>query len=93
MFLHIGKDIALLREDIIAIIDKETLEESGDSLSFIENLIDNDCLENDIDNARSYIITNDNKEDRLYTSNISSKTLFKRNNGIKTGLEVKKNEQ
>lgn len=93
MFLHIGKDVALFQDDIIAIIDRKTIEESGCSMDFVEDMIDNNRLYNHVDNVRTYIITNNNGNDRLYTSNISATTLSKRNNGIKTGLEVKSNEQ
>lgn len=84
MFLHIGENIALLGEHIIAIIDKETIEKSEDSINFIDDMIDDGCLCNDVDDIRTYIITSNGRRKKLYTSNISSTTLSKRNNSIKT---------
>lgn len=83
MFLHIGEGITLLGKHIIAIIDKKTIEESADSISFIDDMIGKGCLHNDVDDVKTYIITSNGRKEKLYTSNISSTTLSKRNNNIK----------
>ena len=88
MFIHIGDNISLLKKDIILILDKKTLLKSKDSRLFIQNLIHNGSLKNiDDDSVKTYIIALDKskrtrrrgKSDfKLYTSNISSRSLFNR---------------
>ena len=89
MFLHIGENITIQKKDIVAIIDKKTVEKSEDTKIFIENMIKNGFLYNDNrDNIKTYIITCVGKRDRknrrytrkytLYTSSISSTTLSNR---------------
>lgn len=94
MFLHIGKNITILEKDIIAIIDKKTIEESKDTKDCIQNIIDYGYLYNDnVNNVKTYIITYNGTETKLYTSNISAMTLSKRNKDIKRELEVKSSGQ
>ncbi len=91
MFLHIGGDNYVLKEDIIAILDKNVVENSKEASMFIENMIRNGLLKNEkMDDVKTYIITC--KKDRnnklkkqhyLYMSNISSSTLLRRNNSRK----------
>ena len=104
MFLHIGENIAIFKKNIIAIIDKGSLDNSKDTRLFIQNLIENGCLVNkNLDDIKTYIVTcskkasrenrKDKKEYALYASNISSTTLFKRSKDIETRLEVLTNGQ
>ncbi|HHV38156.1 MAG TPA: DUF370 domain-containing protein [Tepidimicrobium sp.] len=83
MSIHIGENITIFKEDIIAIIDRKTVETSINMKRFIDNMIkDGNLRNNNIENARTYILTyankTDNKKYNLYLSNISSITLFKR---------------
>lgn len=86
MFLHIGDNISIFKKEIVAILDKRTVEESVDTKAYIENLIKNDCLKNPSDkDINTYIITCTKNIDRkntfeysLYTSSISSNALSKR---------------
>lgn len=89
MFLHIGNNISIPKDEIVAILDKSTVEKSLDTKTFINKLIKNNCLINpDNHKINTYIITcikNIDRKNRLsnikynlYTSNISSKSLFKR---------------
>lgn len=104
MFLHIGENIAILKKDIIAIIDKDSLDNSKEVKNAIQNLIDNDYLVNkNIEDIKTYIITCIEKKPRrnrkykkeyaLYGSSVSSTTLFKRNKDIENRLEVLINGQ
>ncbi|CCQ96925.1 conserved hypothetical protein [[Clostridium] ultunense Esp] len=104
MFLHIGNNINIFLKDIVAIIDKNSLENSKDNNGYIKNLLKNDFLANEnMDDIKTYIITcsSDNprrkrksgKKHFVYTSNISSATLMKRNKSIETRLEVSINGQ
>ncbi|HSH34766.1 hypothetical protein [Schnuerera sp.] len=99
MFLHIGNSNNILLKNIVAIIDRKSLESSNDNNTYIQKLLKNNPLSNeDIDDVKTYIITcssNDSRKKRksdkkynLYTSNISSTTLFRRNKNIETRLEV-----
>ena len=88
MFIHIGDNISLLKKDIILILDKKTIVKSKTSRLFIQNLIENGGLINqDSESVKTYILAKDkskrsrrrDKEDfKLYTSNISSRSLLSR---------------
>ncbi len=88
MFIHIGDNISLLKKDIILILDKSTLNKSKINQSFIQNMISNGSLVNtDDDSVKTYIISLEkskrtrrvgNSKFKLYTSNISSRSLFNR---------------
>lgn len=100
MFLHIGENITIFRKDIIAMIDKKTVENCRNTKQFIDNMIREGYLCNDnVENIKTYILTCSKKIDSkkrkpvkkygLYVSSISSTTLSKRNKNIETRLEVK----
>lgn len=88
MFIHIGDNISLLKKDVLLILDKKTLIKSKTSRLFIQNLINSGSLVNlDDDSVKTYIVALDKskrtrrrgKSDfKLYTSNISSRSLFNR---------------
>ncbi|NLC03875.1 MAG: DUF370 domain-containing protein [Tissierellia bacterium] len=88
MFIHIGDNISILKKDIILILDKSTIRKSKTSKTFIESLIEDGSLVNlDDDNVKTYIIAleknqrtrrKDKSKIKLYTSNISSRSLFNR---------------
>ncbi|MGF7060726.1 extracellular matrix regulator RemB [Brassicibacter mesophilus] len=89
MFLHLGKDFVIPLKDIIAIIDAETAFKSNDTREFFK-IAEEEGFIHDIvkDGIKTYIITekaekdkNDGTEVRksiIYSSNISSTTLYKR---------------
>ncbi|MDD4767489.1 MAG: DUF370 domain-containing protein [Desulfotomaculaceae bacterium] len=75
MFLHLGRDVVVLKKDIIAILDvrtaqadatKEFIEIAGDE-GFIKNIYKKD-------KEKSFVVTNNN----IYVSPISCSTLKKR---------------
>lgn len=79
MILHIGNNIVILKKDILAILNRETMEESEDNKNLISKLIQDKKLKNKIDGEiKSYIILSKDRELELYLSNISSNTLLKR---------------
>lgn len=92
MIIHIGENVSLLEKDIVAILDIDSVLESKDSKFFIDNLIKNRSLVNDLEkNVKSYILTindigngNNIQKYKLYTSNISSTTLLQRINRNKS---------
>jgi hypothetical protein len=88
MFLHIGGDDYVFKDDIVAILDVKTVNSSKDTSRLIEKMIRDGLLKNNkIDDAKTYIITcrkgrrrGSKKQYYLYMSNISSSTLLYRNN-------------
>lgn len=88
MIINIGNDISIFRDDIIVILDIKSTHQSKDTKEFIDNLIYNGFLVNNLDgDSVTYILTEDNhsekernKKYKLYVSNISSTSLYKRIN-------------
>lgn len=79
MILHIGNNISILKNDILTILNRETMEESDCNKNLIDKLIQNGKLKNQIqEDVKSYIISLKDGEVSLYISNISSNTLLKR---------------
>ncbi len=89
MFLHVGKNLVIPIEELIAIVDAESALKSEDTKSFLkiagEEGFIYDIAEGKI---KSYIITEKVEKDKdklsdirksiIYSSNISSITLLKR---------------
>ncbi len=80
MFLHLGSDVMVFVRDIIAIFDFETTTLSKITREFLsiseeEEFIINVSQE---DLPKSFIITEVDRESRIYISPISSATLNKR---------------
>lgn len=79
MYLHIGKDIVVNQEEIIAIFDLKSIEENNENKEFLEKIKDE---ENIIDISRGLqktLVLVKNKElSNWYITNISSSTLYKR---------------
>ena len=79
MYVHIGKDMVIESENIIAILDveslikKKNLEEVLQILKISDNIID--VSEK---NKKSIIIVNKNNKNFGYITNISTTTLGKR---------------
>lgn len=83
IFIHIGNNISVLEDDIILILDKNSLSWSKDNLDLINGLIEKEKVVNQIDDEiKSYILVNNrkqgNKELVLYLSNISTISLMNR---------------
>ncbi len=75
MFVHLGKNAVIRSNDIVAIIDWDTVWESELNRLYLERAKENDRIE-DISEGKphSVVIT----ADRLYLSTVSSMTLKKR---------------
>lgn len=93
MFLHLGRDFVIPIKDVIAIIDAESLQ-SKDTKTFFEIAEEEGFIYRIVDkDIKSYIITEKVEKSKskgekirksvIYTSNISSSTLYKRANFIK----------
>ena len=81
MYLHICKNIIIKTENIIGIFDMNTIKETQAFQNIYIELKENkqiiDISEN---NEKSFILTNENKKNKGYISNISVSTLEKRAN-------------
>lgn len=93
MFLHIGKNFVIPVKDIIAIIDSDACKKSTDTEKFLNSMEKEGLIyKTDKNDIKTYILTcNIEKEKNtkkyvkkniVYTSSISSATLFKRNSLI-----------
>lgn len=79
MYLHIGKDIVIKSENIVAIFDIPAIEKKNSLENICKNLgISDKIIDVSENNKKSLIITSKNNETKGYISNISSITLGKR---------------
>lgn len=80
MIIHIGDNNYIYKKDIIAILDKKSIEATKKSINFINKLIEDNCVIGNINQyTKTYIVISKDKKTIVYTSNISSKALMNRN--------------
>lgn len=83
MYLHIGKDKLIDDNNIIAILNIETLKEKENIENICKNMNFSDNIIDVSDgNKKSLIIIKERKQTKGYISNISTITLEKRTNKI-----------
>ena len=83
MYLHIGKDKLIDDNNIIAILNIETLKEKENVKNICKNMNFSDNIIDVSDgNKKSLIIIKEKKQTKGYISNISTITLEKRTNKI-----------
>lgn len=82
MIIHIGNNNYIYEKDIIVILDKKAADGTLKTREFINNLIVENKIIGNLDlNTRTYVIISDkDNKSMLYTTNISSKALLRRNN-------------
>lgn len=80
MFLHLGADITVSKKNIIAIMDLDNTSTSKITREYLKKATDEGRVINinTEELPKSYIITEEDGERKLYVSPISSKTLEKR---------------
>lgn len=79
MYVHIGKDLVLNSNNIIAVLDIDVLQKKKNLEEVLQNLkISDKIVDVSEGNKRSLIITQKNKENFGYITNISTTTLAKR---------------
>ncbi len=79
MYVHIGKDIIINSENIIAILDINALEKKKKLEEILQNLKISDKIKDVSEkNRKSLIIIKKNEEIYGYITNISTITLAKR---------------
>lgn len=78
MYLHIGKDEMIKKENILFLLDYKGLEENKVFQEFFDNIPKENKVDISYDNPKTIIITKENKKVKAYISNISAITLAKR---------------
>ena len=84
MFLHIGNDVVVRREDIIAVFDMDNTTIAKSSRDFLTNAQKNkDVIDICEDLPKSYVVTNCDGKTRVYISSVASQTIYKRSQSNK----------
>ena len=79
MYVHIGKDVVINSENIIAILDIDSLKKKKNLNEVLQNLkISDNIIDVSDNNRKSLIILEKNNEILGYITNISSTTIAKR---------------
>ena len=79
MYVHIGKDSIIKSEEIIAILDIESLQKKKNLEEVLQNLkISDNIIDVSEGNKKSLIILEKNDKIFGYITNISSSTIAKR---------------
>ena len=85
MFLHIGSDVVVRSEDIIAVFDMDNTTISKMSRNFLTEAQKSGSVINICDDLpKSYVITNFDGNTQVYISSVSSRTIYKRSGNKKT---------
>lgn len=82
MYLHIGGDLVVSVNEIVAIVDMEKSTISQDTRVFLKVCEEEGFIVNVVENEmpKSFIITQEKSKSRVYLSPISTSTLLKRYN-------------
>lgn len=84
MYLHLGKGVVVPVKSVIAILDLETTTISKITKEFLNTAQEEGFIENVSEGLpKSFVVTEFDGKTRIYLSNISSTTLYKRMNFIK----------
>ncbi len=79
MYVHIGKDVVINSDNIISILDIESLEKNKKLENILQNLkISDNIIDVSDKNKKSLIILEKNNKIIGYITNISSSTIAKR---------------
>ena len=81
MYVHLGNETVVKENEIIGIFDIETTTVSQKTRIFLEKAEKNKIVKNvSYELPKSFIVTNNKKENSVYISQISPLTLQKRSN-------------
>lgn len=80
MFLHIGGDYVVSMKDVVAIVDMEKSTISQDTRNFLKISDEEGFIINVVEDEmpKSFIITQEKHQSKIYLSPISTSTLYKR---------------
>lgn len=85
MFIHIGENIVIPEDSIIAIMDIESVKQSNDTRQFLKIADEEGFIKKVTDDEpKSFILAEINKKSVIYLSPISSLTLCKRSGFVET---------
>lgn len=79
MYLHIGNDKIIKKEDVLFLLDYEGLQENIIFKKFIEKIPKENKVNVSNNNPKTIVITKEKQKIKAYISNISAITLAKRN--------------
>lgn len=80
MIIHIGENNYIYKKDIVAILDRRSVEATTNTKIFINKLIEDNCIIGPINQfTKTYVVVSYDNNTTIYTSNISSKALLNRN--------------
>lgn len=92
MVIHIGDSVSINEKDIVAILDRKTIDASFKKNNYLGFSIENlDLIKQADESVKSYIIVSEKnkildrsakKTYKIYVSNISSRSLLKRHKDI-----------
>lgn len=85
MILHLGNDCFVKLKEILMILDYKEAMENKDTSHFLKTIGESACPKSE-ENPKSVVVTEEQKELKVYFSAISSKTLLKRGNENTSGL-------
>ena len=84
MFLHIGNDVVVRSDDVIAVFDMDNTTISPRSREFLTNAQKCGEVINICDDLpKSYVVTSFEGHTKVYISSVSTQTIFKRSNSKK----------
>ncbi len=79
VFLHIGNDVVVRKDDIVAVFDMDNTTISGQSRDFLTNAQkNNEVIDICDDLPKSYIVVNCDGKNKVFISSVSSQTIYKR---------------
>lgn len=79
MYLHLGENTVVRTDSIIGIFDMDTSTISKWTKDYLSNATKNKRVINvSMELPKSFVVCNENKEIKVYVSQISSQTLMKR---------------
>ena len=86
MYLHLGGEVCIRIKDIVAIMDLETSSTSKITREFLRKIQKKgEVISVSVEDLpKSYVLIKDEEKVRMYISPISSNTLLKRINNLKT---------
>ncbi len=81
MFVHIGNDVVVRSEDVIAVFDMDNTTISARDRAFLSNAQKCGEVINICDDLpKSYVVTSFEGHNKVYISSVSTQTIFKRAN-------------
>ena len=93
MYLHLGENKIIRKSDVVGIFDSDTATVSKTTRKFLTDAERRGALETVGDIPKSFTLTKNKKEEKIYFSQLSSKTLAGRaGDGDDINERTKKND-